>query len=206
MSEELKEKRVAVLVLAAGHSSRLGTPKQLLEIDGKTLLRRTVETTLASQTGLVVVSLPKDAKAFVDSLHGLNCKWAEVGNPEMGQSESIRAGLEVVAQHEFEAVLITPCDLPLLSSAHLNALIAKYQKEPWQIIASRYGEVLGAPMVIDRALWPALRDLRGDTGARKILPHYQETTTFIDWSEGQFDLDTTEDVERFRRGYTSTKA
>jgi molybdenum cofactor cytidylyltransferase len=199
----MSEKRVAAIVLAAGRSSRLGTPKQLLEIGSKTLLRRTVETTLASQVGLVVVSLAKDASAFVDTLHDLNWKRAEVTNPELGQSESIRAGLEIVAQHDFDAVLLIPCDLPLLSSEHLDALIIKYQQEQWQIVASRYLEILGAPMLIDRALWPDLHNLRGDTGARKILPLYEHVTTFIDWDAGQFDLDTPQDVEKFRRGYSS---
>lgn len=199
----MSEKRVAAIVLAAGRSSRLGTPKQLLEIGSKTLLRRTVETTLASQVGLVVVSLEKDATAFVGTLHDLNWKRAEVKNPQLGQSESIRAGLEIVAQHHFDAVLITPCDLPLLSSEHLNALITEYRQEQWQIVASRYLEILGAPMLIDRSLWPDLRKLRGDTGARKLLSLYGYTTTFMDWNEGQYDLDTPQDVERFRRGYSN---
>lgn len=197
------EKQVAAIILAAGCSSRLGTPKQLLEIDGKPLLRRTVETALASQVDLIIVSLSKDAEAFVDSLDGLDYKRAEVENPELGQSESIRAGLEIVAQHDFDAVLITPCDLPLLTTQHLNALMAKYQKGQWQIVASRYDEVLGAPMLIDRALWPELLNLRGDTGARRILPLHSDVTTFINWDEGQFDFDTAEDVERFRRGYSN---
>ncbi|MDQ3815749.1 MAG: hypothetical protein M3347_17690 [Armatimonadota bacterium] len=81
--------------------------------------------------------------------------------------------------------------------------MAKYRRGQWYIVASRYREILGAPMLIDRALWPALRNLRGDTGARKILPRYGDATTFIDWDEGQFDLDTPQDVEQFRRGYAS---
>ncbi|MDQ3815748.1 MAG: NTP transferase domain-containing protein [Armatimonadota bacterium] len=68
---------------------------------------------LASQVGLVVVSLAKDASALVDTLHDLDWKRAEVTNPQLGQSESIRAGLEIVAPHDFDAVLLTPCDLPL---------------------------------------------------------------------------------------------
>jgi molybdenum cofactor cytidylyltransferase len=198
----LSEKRVAAIVLAAGRSSRLGTPKQLLEIGSQTLLRCTVETILAARVGLVVVSLEKGVSAFVDTLHGLDWKRAEVENPQLGQSESIRAGLEIVAQQDFDGVLLTPCDLPLLSSQHLNALITKYQIENSQIVASRYHNVLGAPMLIDRALWPDLRELRGDIGARKILPLYEHTTTFIDWNEGQFDLDTIEDVEKFRRAFS----
>ena len=201
----MSDKRVAAVVLAAGNSSRLGRPKQLLEIGSKTLLRRTVETTLASQVDLVVVSIAKDAIGIAETLHNLNSKIVEVENPELGQSESIRAGLEVAAQHDFDAALFIPCDLPLLSSDHLNALVAKYQQEEWQIVASRYCEILGAPMLIDRALWPELRNLRGDTGARKLLSRYADTTSFVDWSEGQFDLDTLQDVEKLRRDYPDMK-
>lgn len=188
-------KRIAAVVLAAGGSSRMGRPKQLIERGGQTLIRRTVETVLASDVSFVVVTVAANGPPFEAQLRGLQWTRAEVENPQEGQSQSVRAGAQAVENGgDFDAILFTPCDLPLLSVSHLNALIETYRSGNWDIAASRYNEVLGAPMIVSRALWPELHELRGDTGARKLLASHAQTTTFIEWTDGQFDLDTPDDV------------
>lgn len=189
---------MAAVVLAAGSSSRLGRPKQLLEVEGQTLIRRTVQTVLASAVDAVVVATSLGEVNFDAELHGLNWTRATVEHSQLGQSESVRAGLQTVESlGNFDAILFTPCDLPLLSATHLNALVEKYQRGLCNIVASRYDGVLGAPLILDRELWPELRALRGDTGVRKILPSHKGTTTFIEWEAGKFDLDTPDDVKAF---------
>ncbi|RYZ81219.1 MAG: hypothetical protein EOP06_23905, partial [Proteobacteria bacterium] len=98
---------------------------------------------------------------------------------------------------KLDAVLFTHCDLPLLSSGHLDALIIQYLGGGWDIVASRYDDVLGTPLIVGKALWPELHSLRGDVGVRKILPMHRERTTFVQWDNGQFDLDTPEDVAAY---------
>ncbi len=198
MNEMNLQKSVGIVVLAAGMSSRLGTPKQLLEIGGKTLLRRTVETAMSSRAKFVVVCLAKGDSASENALSGLDFRLASVENPQLGQSESVRAGLELAAPY-CDAILFTPCDLPLLSSAHLNALISKFEAENRAIVASRYDGILGAPLILGRELWDEVRALRGDVGARKIVAKHAEKAAFVDWEAGQFDLDTPEDVAKFQR-------
>lgn len=172
----------------------MGRPKQLIEWESQTLIRRTVQTVLAADVEAVVVTT--GVATFEAELRDLKWTRAEVENPQEGQSQSVRAGMQAVGElGDFDAILFTPCDLPLLSVAHLNALIETYQSGDWDITASRYSEVLGAPMIVSRALWPELFALRGDTGARKLLAFHPETTTLIEWTDGQFDLDTPADVD-----------
>lgn len=173
----------------------MGSPKQLIEWDGQTLIRRTVQTVLASDVGFVVVTVAVNGPLFEAQLRGLQWTRAEVENPQQGQSQSVRAGAQAVENGgDFDAILFTPCDLPLLSVSHLNALIETYRSGNWNIVASRYNEVLGAPLIVSRALWPELLELRGDTGARKLLAFHAQATTCIEWADGQFDLDTPADV------------
>lgn len=188
-------KRVAAVVLAAGSSSRLGRPKQLIEFRGQTLLRRTAQTVLASLADALVVTTGDNGVDSEVQLCGLNWTRAAVVNAQEGQSNSVRAGLEAVESlGEFEAILFTPCDLPLLSAAHLNALIEKYRSANWNMVASRYDETSGAPMIVSHALWPELRGLRGDVGARRLLAFHAQRATFVEWPDGRFDMDTPDDV------------
>jgi CTP:molybdopterin cytidylyltransferase MocA len=125
---------------------------------------------------------------------------AEVEEAHLGQSESVRAGLRTVQGHgDFDAVLLTPCDLPLLSVAHLNALLSRYRGGNWDIVASKYDGVLGAPLIVGRALWAEVDGLRGDAGVRKILPSHQQSTSYIEWDGGRFDVDTVDDVTRLQK-------
>lgn len=174
----------------------MGRPKQLIEWEDQTLIRRTVQTVLASDVDAVIVTTAANGVDFGAELHGLEWTRAGVENPQEGQSQSVRAGLKTVETlGDFEAILWTPCDLPLLSIAHLNTLIETYRSGDWDITASRYDEVLGAPMIVSRALWPELLELSGDTGARKLLAFHAQRATCIEWMDGKFDLDTPDDVD-----------
>jgi molybdenum cofactor cytidylyltransferase len=198
----LSEKRVAVVVLAAGSSTRLGQPKQLLEIGGQTLLRHTLETVLASLADFAVVTLAAGDEASRNALHGLDFRVASVENSQLGQSESVRAGLALAAP-DCDAVLFVPCDLPLLSSAHLDYLITEYRTTGVPVIASKWNDVVGVPALFDQKVWPEFASLSGDEGARRIIRRYKSETVAVDFAGGAFDLDTPEDVTSFRNNYLS---
>ncbi len=188
--------RVAAVVLAAGSSSRMGRPKQLIQFNGQSLIRRIVRTVLACDVGAVWVTTASNGVDFEAELNGLLWTRAEVTNSQEGQSQSVRAGLHAVEMRgNFDAILFLPCDLPLLSTSHLNALIGEFRSEKWNIVASRFDGVLGAPMIVGRSVWPEVEHLRGDVGARKVLATHPQTTTFIEWEDGKLDLDTPADVE-----------
>ncbi len=180
-------------ILAAGISSRLGQAKQLLELDGQSLIRRAARTVLGADISRVLVIVGRDAALIRDELRDLpveiivNDEWRE------GMAASVCCAVQHAG--EADALLLTPCDLPLLSAAHLRALIEQFEREDAPIVASRYNETLGAPLIIARALWPELLELRGDVGARRVIMRHD--ASFIEWPDGARDVDTRQDWANF---------
>jgi molybdenum cofactor cytidylyltransferase len=208
----MREKQVAVVVLAAGGSTRMGQPKQLLEVDGQALLRRTVQTALNSDANWVLVTLGNQAQSCLNALEGLDCSLVTVGDWQHGLSRSILRALGQVQEHNsltnsespwYDAVLFVPCDLPQLSVEHLNALMSVYQNTNASIVASQFGEVLGVPALFDAAIWPEFEVLSGDEGARKIIRQSPERVKAIAFASGAIDLDTPQDYRAFVSGNLS---
>ncbi len=185
--------RIAALLLAAGGSSRLGHPKQLLIFRGRPLVRELAEAACRSVCAPVAVVLGAHQEMIRPLLEGLplslvsNSAWPE------GMASSIRAGISWAAAGNCDAALILSCDQPLLTVAHLDRLARAY---PAPMIGSRYGGVLGIPAVFDRSLFPELTALQGDQGARHLLRSGGPVIE-IDWPEGTSDVDTPEDASRF---------
>ena len=195
---------IVAAILAAGTSSRLGQPKQLLEIGGQTLIYRVARAALDAEVARVFIIVADDERA--DSIAAqvrdlpveivVNSQWRE------GMASSVRCTVhaaldaKVASDHSIEAsaLLLTPCDLPRLSAAHLRALIEKYQNAEAPLVASRYQETLGAPLIIARELWPELLELRGDVGARRVIMRHD--ASFIEWPDGALDVDTRADWEK----------
>jgi molybdenum cofactor cytidylyltransferase len=182
---------VGIMILAAGASRRLGQPKQLIEFQGKTLLEHTVDCAIASQVCSTVVVLGEVLYQNPLCRILLNPNWSE------GMAASIRCGLNelVSARSDLSAVIISVCDQPFISTDLFNQLIAQYQTQPSLIVAASYGDVLGVPALFDRQLFPELRQLQGDTGARKIIQKYQRDCQSTPFPQGGIDIDTPTDLQ-----------
>jgi len=178
---------VAAAILAAGASSRLGRPKQLLPFRGTTLLRAVVREVCAASCDRVAVVLGAYAGSVAPELDGLpvaslaNVLWTE------GMASSIRCGVAWAVRSRCEALLVALCDQPRLTAAHLETLLQVYRRSPGPV-ASRYAGTLGAPAIFDRASFPALFALTGDAGASRLLA----SATPVDWPDGALDVDTPE--------------
>ncbi len=187
--------KTGIILLAAGGSSRLGQPKQLLLYEGQTLLRRMALTAAESQCGPVIVVLGKDADACAAELRDLpvriaqNQEWAE------GMASSLRAGLAVLSEvePEAEAVLIMVCDQPRVDGNLLRALVRQCQGKT-SIVASSYGDTLGVPTVFARRHFPELMELRGDHGAKILLAQHADFVAAVPFPEGAIDIDAPEDL------------
>lgn len=183
---------VGVVLLAAGASSRMGQPKQLLLYQGRTLLRRAAETALATGcqpivlvTGAVHEPLTQEVQDLpVTTVH--NPDWAT------GMGSSIRTGLTALekAPQSLVAVLIMLCDQPLVTPALLRQLLEQQHRTQAPVVAAAYGDTLGVPAVFGLAALPALRQLRGAEGARKLIARYGEAVAQVSFPEGIFDVDT----------------
>jgi molybdenum cofactor cytidylyltransferase len=190
---------IGVIVLAAGDSSRMGEPKQLLPFEGETLLGRAVRAALESACRPVVVVLGFDADALreeieeMDALVFFNRAWAE------GMSSSIRCGLQAVkgSAPAIEAVILMLCDQPFVTSSVIRRLVDAYHENQSLLVASAYeaaGETtLGVPALFSRALFSELMELRGAEGAKRIIMRHRAKAAIIAVPEAAFDVDTPDD-------------
>lgn len=169
---------IAGIILAAGRSSRLGRPKQLLPLQGESLLRHTVRRALASSLDAVIVVVGHHAGEVRSAIADLPVR--VVINPlaAKGQSTSVLAGLAALNHppthaDDIEAVVILLGDQPGVAPAVIDALIACWRETGAAIVAPRYRDGLGNPVLFDRRILSELTTLTGDIGARDIIRAHQ---------------------------------
>ena len=188
---------VAVVLLAAGGSSRLGRPKQLLRVDGESLLERSVDAALGCAPVGVFVVVGAEEEKMREELEGRPVRI--IGNPNWrdGMSASIRAGVGRVIEElpDFRGIVLMVCDQPGVSSAHLAALIRTWRESGRNAAATRYPEGPGVPALLDRGFSDELRSLEGDAGARELLRARRDSIVEVDLADPS-DIDTIEDLAR----------
>ena len=186
--------RIAVVILAAGRSSRLGRPKQLLDLGGEPLLRHTVRHALAAPVDEVVLVLGNAADEVGAAVGELGQR--TVLNPAFaeGQSTSLRAGI-VALGPEVEAAVLMLGDQPTVGPEIVAALVARFREGGAPIVQPVYGGVPANPVLIARELFPELLAVTGDEGARSVIRAHAAAVARVVVSDGQApgDVDTEED-------------
>lgn len=188
---------IAIILLAAGPSSRMGQSKQQLLIEGKSLLIRSVEIASKSDVGKVVVVLGFDEEAHRKILNDLSVQVIFNSHWQTGMGSSLKAGLKHVltTNPKTDSVIVMVCDQPLLTSTHLNSLIQKYRKTNALLVASSYSDTNGVPALFNHQLFDEILNLSDEHAAKKIIQKHPVET--IDFPEGAIDLDTPEDYKTF---------
>jgi molybdenum cofactor cytidylyltransferase len=189
---------VALVVLGAGGSRRFGQPKQLVDWNGEPLLRSVVRSALSANADRVVVVLGAHASDCAATLKDLaaavGVQRLEVITNESWQSgmaSSIRAGVESAEKVGAEAIVLLLADQPYLTTEVINRLLA--ERSASSIVAARYNEVVGPPILFGSSWFEQLKKLKGDEGARHLVRGHTASIRLIDWPEGAIDLDTEED-------------
>jgi molybdenum cofactor cytidylyltransferase len=186
------------IILAAGASRRLGRPKQLLQLDGETLLARIIRVARDAGAAPVLVVLGAHAHEISASvqLHEvttvLNPDWQE------GIASSLCVGLRALLSCVPDApgVLLLVCDQPRLTATHLRTLTDRfYQNSQSAAIASTYSGARGIPAIFPRALFPRLLALSGDKGARGILADPGCPIVEVPFPGGEIDVDSPADLD-----------
>jgi molybdenum cofactor cytidylyltransferase len=188
----------SIILLAAGSSSRFGSPKQLAHRNGKSLVQHATSEAIKTSCDVTVVlganydTVKKEIDNF--PLHiEYNNDWKE------GMSSSIRSGLSAALSKNSsaEAIIIAVCDQPYLSAEIIEKLIEKYEEKGKPIVACSYGDTIGTPVLFDKIFFPALLDLKGQSGAKKIISENADLTETVSFPAGSVDIDTQQDYEKF---------
>jgi molybdenum cofactor cytidylyltransferase len=195
---------VAGLVLAAGASVRMGTPKQLLPAGDALLLERVLEQTLRSRLDHVVLVLGFKAdeirKSLRSSRDAPRLKIVENRDHEKGISTSIIAGLSQVEKN-FSHIMILLGDMPHITSGVINRLVSEYLESGLPLGALKVRGKRSHPVIIGRPFFPALHRLTGDQGARDLFVSHKDQVCLVDPGEDydDMDIDTYEDYLEFKK-------
>jgi molybdenum cofactor cytidylyltransferase len=184
--------RHAALLLAAGGSVRLGTPKQLLEIDSEPLVRRAARALLTTEPGGLYVVVGAHAEEVFRAVAEVTAERIDCHDWEEGLSASLRAGVAALPG-SIDGVLVALCDQPAMDAAHMQRLIATFRLHPSEAVASAYSGVLGVPAVLPRTWFEELSELRGDAGARELLRSASRVVHAVEAPALGFDVDTASD-------------
>ncbi|MDQ3695166.1 MAG: molybdenum cofactor cytidylyltransferase [Chloroflexota bacterium] len=187
---------ISGIILAAGQSSRLGRPKQLLPLAGRPLLAHVVAHAAASGLDETILVLGHEAAAIAAALgnHGQRT----VINPDYaaGQSTSVRAGLAAVSP-QTNAVVFLLGDQPAVTVDIIDAMLDTYRVHRSGIVVPAYGGRRGNPVLFDRAVFPELRQVTGDEGARAIVRAHAESIRLVAVpGDAPQDVDTEADYQR----------
>ena len=196
-----KGNKIAILLLAAGASRRLGRPKQLLELGGKSLLRRMVELAISLNVGPVAVVIGAQAARMRQALDGLELQIVE--NPDFlqGMSTSLRAGIQLLESLETKpkAILVLLVDQPRVNASLLQQILSTYLEQKPLLVASFYNQMHGVPALFDQSLFNELKSIEGDKGARQVIRQYEGELVSIPFPGGKEDIDTEEDFNKMKK-------
>ena len=184
---------VALLLLAAGASTRLGRPKQFLPYHGRTLLRHAAEVAAASGcTPRLLVTGALHEKLLVE-VAGLGFGVVRNEDWATGMGGSIAAGVSALeAQNPgLAAIIVMLCDQPLLTPEVLQQLQRQFLATGQPLVATAYAGTRGVPALFARDVFPDLRALAGATGARELLRRYAHLPA-VEFAGGAVDVDTAE--------------
>jgi molybdenum cofactor cytidylyltransferase len=186
---------VAAIIVAAGASSRLGQPKQLVLVDGEPLLQRAIRCAGEAGAMPVFVVLGAYRERIEKALELCDVTVIPNANWEEGLASSIRVGVKAAGAVGVAGVLLMTCDQPRVTVEHLRMMIEKFGSELNPVlIASTYAGIRGTPAIFPRTMFADLMGLRGDKGARGLLAKTSLPLMEIPLEGGEVDIDWPEDL------------
>jgi molybdenum cofactor cytidylyltransferase len=193
-------RKLQIVVLAAGFSSRFGRPKLLARVHGVSLLRRTLCLALRLKAVRVTVVAPPNAARYRVEARGMKVRWAANSRRAQGLSSSVRRG---IAEARYSsAVLLMPADLIHLEGRELRRLVRRWQSAPRRLIARRLGFSGAAPLILPRWLYPRALTLTGDVGLRELVGELPEDSrVLVKVPSAGWDVDTPKNLQDARRRF-----
>ena len=190
------------VILAAGDSTRMGSPKALLLTpDGRTFVTAVVETFAAAGIADIVVVTGRDHDRIVEALATARlpvpARISRNVNPSRGQLSSLLTGMDASVTSETQAVVVTLVDVPLLAAETVRLVVSEWQRTRAPIVRPAIGDRHGHPVVFDRRVFSELRSAPPDLGAKSVVrAHADELVNVPVTDEGCLvDVDTPGDYK-----------
>ena len=199
--------KVAALVLTAGASRRMGTPKALLPWGHTTIIQhllRQIQLAGFNET-LLVTGAHHDL--IQETLADGGFEICFHSDWELGMGSTISKGIREV-EHRFtgiDAVLILLVDQPLITREYLKSIHEAHRNRPEAIIASNYGEFAGAPALFPKRFWASLKGIPPSRGARKLIASYRDKCEILNPADTIADIDTPEAYQKALSKYLSNQ-
>ena len=191
-----------VLIVAAGESKRLGTPKQLLQFEGQSLINRLINIVSGAGSFPITIVLGAEAAAIQAQLPDANLHVVINEDWREGMGSSIRFGLKqmIKADANLDGVLILVCDQPFIKSESVQSLIQMQKSTGLPMAACFYEDIVGTPALFHQSMFSDLLKLAGDTGAKKIMKDKLDNVAKLNFEKGVIDIDTMEDYQKIIQG------
>lgn len=198
---------IAIVVLAAGASKRMGSPKQLLKWGDGTLIGNAIETVSKLASNELIVVLGAHYELIKNVIQTSPVTILNNENWEKGLGSTIAFAVEYLqnSKSNVDGVLITLCDQPLITADFLNLFISKFQSGKNQILATSYGnDKQGVPVLFDKVYFNDLEKLNSDEGAKEILKKYSSHMEALTPPMDNKDLDTSEEYTALYQSHFKT--
>ena len=191
---------ISAVVLAAGASTRMGTPKLLLPFGDEPLIRRAVRHVSAAGFDDVLVVVGSEHEAMLAALEGLPIRHAVNLQFASGMGSSFRTAVEHLP--DSDAAMFALADQPFVTTNEYRSVLDTYRQRASPIVSVRYGEVMAPPHLFEREFFPELAGLQH--GARSVLHRHIDRTTILRFPPDLLvDVDTPDDYERAKSRLSS---
>jgi molybdenum cofactor cytidylyltransferase len=198
----MKAKKIAAVILAAGGSSRLGRPKQLLDWFGKPFIKQLIDITLKAELDPVIVVTGSSHEEVVQAIKDekvvivRNEKW------KSGQSSSMQAGCKTLKNYDVDAFIIFLCDQPQVPLELINTIRLAAQDDEFDIIATSVNDRICPPTLFKTGCIDGIMSLTGDQGGKALFNSYK--TQIFNWKDERLlqDSDTEADYLILKKLYT----
>jgi molybdenum cofactor cytidylyltransferase len=188
-----------IIILAAGASTRMGSPKQLLPYQDNTLLQYSIDVALSTGFSPVIVVIGAMAQDILPIINNDRITIVENQEWQEGLGSSVRIGISTLMDQSplVESAILMLCDQPFVTNSLLHQLVETKIATHKKIVASTYKNTAGVPVLFDKSFFPELLQLQGQDGAKKLLIQHSAEVATVPFPEGAIDIDTPEDYDTF---------
>ncbi|HTB24041.1 MAG TPA: nucleotidyltransferase family protein [Puia sp.] len=187
--------KTGIIILAAGNSSRMGEPKQLMMYNNKTFLQHIIAESKNALLDPVICVTGYESDLISESISGMevsivyNEYWSE------GMGSGISAGIKQLLLSDVDSVILTVSDQPYVTSDLFGTMLKMKVRSGKRIVACSYAGTLGTPVLFSKEYFNQLKSLSGNQGAKNIVKLNLPDVCSVEFEKGEIDIDTKEDYK-----------